>query len=333
MMFGEAWRDRAAARWLARMNNEGAAFDRAAFERWRSKSANARAFEEMAASWVLPLRIGETRFAQGAAQTETEASVAPDAWGRRGVLGTLAAAMIVVIGIGQWRGNPGPHTAPPSIMQRATLLSTDANTVRAFRLSDGSVATLGRASRIEIAFSNDVRQLSLVKGHARFEVAHDVARPFEVRAGPSLITAHGTVFDVQIVAHTIRVMLLRGAIDVVRFDGEKPTGAVQKLRAGESVTVPPIGSIGLSDSGSGRQTGSGPVMLSFDRTQLADAITTFNRRNVRQIALHADVKRDETVSGGFAANDPEGFAQMLGSMFDLIVSRSPAGDYVLMAKP
>lgn len=329
-MFGPgSRRERAAAKWLARMGNEGAAFDRAEFERWRGRSpANARAFEEAATSWGLDLPIAATRYVEGR-DAGLERARRP---AHAGLAALAAVVLAVVAGVSlHYAGlfDRHPHGRPAQIAE----VSTGAGEARTFRLIDGSVATLGAGSALRIAFVSDVRRLTLLRGHARFDVAHDADRPFRVYAGRGVITAHGTIFDVRIAPDGVDVLLVRGAIDVERAGANRAAREVRRLQPGQRVRVPETGPLGPVESTPlARAQADAGAMLEFDRTPLAEAVATLNRRNARKILIEDARTGAKTISGGFKPDDPGGFADMMAAMFDLVVARAPSGDLLLAAK-
>jgi transmembrane sensor len=322
-------RARIAARWVGRLANESAAFDRAAFERWRKSSrANARAFEEAKASWGLDLPIAATRYAYDRDDT---AGQRPGAyWPVRAAIAAVAIALIGGLGAG-WFG-VGPLRRATSTTDQAAQVATAPNEVRRFRLSDGSTVLLGTGSALEIAYARNVRSLTLTRGHARFEVAHDATRPFQVHAGNGIVTAHGTIFDVRLETQGMRVFLLRGAIDVERTQATRPTGEVRNLTPGQSLTVSATGTLGPAENAGAGDTGT-PAMVSFKKTPLAQAIAQFNARNRVQIVFDGSPLEAPLVTGGFDIENPQGFADMLASMFDLALTRRGDGTLVLAKRP
>lgn len=328
-------RDRVAARWLAHMSNEGVAFDREKFERWRAAHPrNAQAFDEAVKTWKLDLPVLATRYALERADLsargiETERYAVRS---YRGGYAALAAILLVIgAGIGLERAGMlgGSESTTPS--QVANTISTDAQQVRSFHLSDGSLVTLGAGSELSIGFSKSIRSLMLLRGHARFDVAHDINRPFEVHAGQGVVTAHGTVFDVRITPQGVRVSLVRGAIDIERVEGAKRTGDVRKLAPGEALTVPAKGQLGVPELADPAEVGN-DAMLTFNNVPISEAVEAMNRRNARKIIVVGSRWRIETISGGFRASDPDGFAQMIASMFDASVSNDAGGNLLLTAK-
>lgn len=328
-------RARAAASWLAKMGNESAAFDREKFERWRAAHpGNAQAFDEAVKTWKLDLPVWATRYAierpdKTARDIEFERSAVSS---HRGAYAALAAILVAVgAGIGLDRVGLFDHSEHPISTQVANTISTNAQQIRAFRLSDGSIATLGAGSELAIGYSKNIRSLTLLRGHARFDVAHDSARRFEVHAGQGVVTAHGTVFDVRMTPQGVRVALLRGAIDVERIEGEKRTGEIRKLAPGEALTVPAKGRLGVPELAKPAEPGDGS-MLTFNNVPVSEAIEAMNRRNARKIMIVGTRWQIETVSGGFRASDPDGFAQLIASMFDLNIANEAGGNLLLTAK-
>ena len=83
---------------------------------------------------------------------------------------------------------------------------------RAVRLADGSVAALNTDSALDIAYRPARRDLSLRRGEAWFQVAHNRARPFEVRAGRVHVRATGTAFSVRRDADGVTVVVSEGSV-------------------------------------------------------------------------------------------------------------------------
>jgi transmembrane sensor len=309
------------------MANESAAFDRAAFERWRRGSrANARAFDEARTSWDLDLPIAATRYA--ADRDTATAQTAKAHWPARAAIAALVVALIGGLATG-WIGHfyRAGHRS-----DETAQIATTANEARRFRLSDGSTVLLGTGSALKIAFADTVRSLTLTHGHARFEVAHDANRPFQVHAGNGIVTAHGTIFDVRLAPQGMRVILLRGAIDVERTQAAKPTGDVRRLTPGQSLVVPAQGVLGpVENAGPGIK--GKPAMVSFNRTPLTQAIAQFNARNRVRIVFEDRHPQAPLVTGGFDIGNPQGFADMLASMFDLVMTHRADGTILLASKP
>ena len=100
-------------------------------------------------------------------------------------LGLAASVAIVALTATFWKTTI-PNTFATAVGENRTVT-----------LTDGSIITLGGDTRMEVAYSENVRAIELASGEALFRVAKDPARPFKVRAGDATVIAVGTEFNVQ----------------------------------------------------------------------------------------------------------------------------------------
>lgn len=98
-------------------------------------------------------------------------------------------------------------------------------------LADGSSVHLNTSSAISVELSDQRRSLSLKRGEALFEVAHDPSRPFEVAANGHIVRAIGTTFNVDLHENNTTVSVLEGAVRLVQ-DGDH----VRDIPAGYRLT-------------------------------------------------------------------------------------------------
>ncbi|WP_264310472.1 FecR family protein [Pseudomonas putida] len=96
-------------------------------------------------------------------------------------------------------------------------------------LADGSRITLDADSALDVQWLATGRQITLRKGTALFDVAHDPSRPFRVEAGDLSATALGTVYSVSRRSDTSEVTVAQGRVAVAG------PGATATLQAGEQV--------------------------------------------------------------------------------------------------
>ncbi|HEX6630306.1 MAG TPA: FecR domain-containing protein [Gemmatimonadaceae bacterium] len=130
------------------------------------------------------------------------ASAAALAWwsARDGGAPTVAAARVYETGIGQ----------------RDSL-----------RLPDGSLAVLGPRSRLEVpaGYGAPAREVEL-RGEGYFEVRHDDAHAFTVRAGAAAVRDVGTTFTVRSEGDSVRVAVREGAVLLHAAAGPRDGGVV-----------------------------------------------------------------------------------------------------------
>ena len=114
---------------------------------------------------------------------------------------------------------------------------------RPVHLPDGSVAELGSATALSVAFGEDTRRTRLHAGEAFFTVAAEPDRPFTVEAGDGVVRALGTSFNVKRSAESVTVSAVRHAV-AVTVGGNSLT-----LAQGNEVRYGPggLGPVGRAD--------------------------------------------------------------------------------------
>jgi transmembrane sensor len=143
----------------------------------------------------------------------------------------LRAAAVVMLMIGGaflfWRMT---RTGPLS--PAVAAYSTGVGERDSVRLPDGTRVLLGPASRLTVAggYGERTREVTL-RGEAMFDVPHDDARPFTVRAGGARVRDIGTVFTVRTENEGVRVVVTQGA--VAMRAAESRSGDEMVLRQGE----------------------------------------------------------------------------------------------------
>jgi transmembrane sensor len=310
-----------AADWFARLRAGASEAELAAFAVWRADTLNGDTYDRLARQWEQSRFLANTSLGRG--RDLSRASV----WHRRPVVrvAAVAALVVLIVGGGLWLhgGMRSDQAAAP------VAYASKADAVRTVTLADGSRVTLDRSSAVQVAYSASERRLELLKGRARFDVAHDPARPFAVRADGGTVVAHGTIFDVELRPALVRVVLLRGSVEV-RADPVVARGAPGRMLVPGQALVyahgkapsPPVAADPADTAWPG-------AMLSFDATPLREAVAGFNRRNAVKLVLGSERIGDLRITGAFAADDPAGFAQAAAAMFQLDLRRQPDASLAL----
>lgn len=304
-----------AADWFARLRAGASETDLAAFAAWRADALNSETYDRLARQWGQSKFLANTGLGRGRDLSRARA------WHRRPVLraGAVAALLVLVIGAGLLL-HIGPRWNPAAA---PVGYASKADAVRTLTLADGSRVTLDRDSRIRVAYDASGRAIELLKGRARFDVAHDATRPFLVHADGGTVVAHGTIFDVELQPGAVRVVLLRGSVEV-RADPAVAQGARgQMLVPGQALVYghgkPPSSPVTADPAAASWPS----AMLSFDATPLREAVAGFNRRNAVKLALGSERIGNLRVTGAFAADNPVGFAESAAAMFALDLRRQP----------
>ena len=315
---------RSAAEWFAVMRGPGADTERAAFEDWRQNVANADAYARIETTWEDSRFLANRSIGQNRDLARARRKTPPAALLAAGIATlTLLSASLLTQQMG-WMSAPKDE-------QRAATPIAARKMVTHARLSDGSRVTLDRGAELRDLSNAEERRFMLIRGRVRFDVAHDAARPFLVDTGESRVVAHGTVFDVGIEAHTVRVTLLKGSVEVRgRSTGAPGKGAARFLAPGEELLVR-AGSVGIPSRAAVTSLAWPEPMISFDAAPLADAVAAFNRSSGRTVRLEGEGLSALRVSGAFRRDDPQGFADALAGSFGLDVQPAKDGSLVLRA--
>ncbi|WP_437880943.1 FecR family protein [Pseudomonas sp. LRF_L74] len=196
---------------------------RVRFAAWLAASpANAEAFERAQRCWQSPVLVSAaTRLEQSQQQTPRRPK-------RMGRSLAIAASLLLMVGV---------------TLQSDLLLRLRADHVTAvgqrqsLDLADGSHVLLNTGSAFSSQIDERQRVTQLLRGEAYFDIAKDSSRPFQVNAGPILISVRGTAFSVRYLGDTVEVSVARGEIEVHARGNDTRI----YLASGDSIRVSPDG--------------------------------------------------------------------------------------------
>ena len=320
-----------ARRWRERMETSAwSAADEAELEVWlQADERHARAFGRMGEVFSFfeqnansPELIGARRALLGRVQRQARGRWLGwgglESVGRRRIAAGLAAA-IVLAGAGAW-----------PLTQQGEVYRTGVGERRIVALKDGSVLSLDALSRVTVRYSKGARKLTLRKGQARFDVAHDPARPFSVTARDRTVVATGTAFNIDLLKPEVRVTLIEGRVLILRNTssllGPAAPAKPVELRAGEALVAPadrPQASIETADLQQVTAWQEGKLV--FRREPLADAVERINRYTDRKITI-ADARAGSVlVSGVFNTGDVTAFLEAVNGVLPVRVTEGAGG--------
>lgn len=218
--------EEAAAEWRARFASGVVSdVDRAAFKRWLSNSENRSVYESLGAALEAAEEIEfdllEEAFALELGEAAEDARVAQ----RRRFAFAASIAAVALAGVASF-AFLAPQKPP------AIAFATEIGERRTVKLPDGSVVELNTNTELRVSQSGRLRDATLVRGEAVFNVERDPDRPFRVAAGSAEITVTGTVFGVSALGDGSSVYVVSGAVDVAG----KISGG-ETLLAGDSIIV------------------------------------------------------------------------------------------------
>jgi transmembrane sensor len=300
------------------------------FVAWHSDPLNQVAFSGVNAAWqaaadfavepqLLDMRQAALKRARMASTTRWTSAV----------LVRRAVAALLVIGV---LGVAGTYF----YLMSPTVYSTAVGERRTVALADGSRIALDSDTRVEVRFARYARNLTLDRGRARFDVAHDVTRPFSVLAGSETVVAVGTTFDVERINDKVLVTLIHGRI-LVKGPLNNSSAIAQKrvrppvsLQAGQELVIannlaPAIRPANLQIANSW-ETGR----LVFNGDTLADAVARMNRYSDQPIQVDPAIAGIRIV-GSFTAGDISTFVSALTSYFP--VQANTTADNAILLQP
>lgn len=294
-----------AAGWLVRLQSETLTVaDRAAFDRWRARSAAHEAAWQRAEAMLrgfgqVPPRLGGQALRQA------------DRAARRQALRALAG--LLVLGPAAWMG----ARELPWREWRADL-RTATGEQRRVALADGTELVLNTGSAVDVDYSPTQRVLWLRGGEILLTTGRDPApvhRPFVVQTAQGSLRALGTRFLVREEGGRVRVAVFDGAVQVqpARTD----SGLV--LAAGEQ-TVFTAREAAAPVAADGTAASWADGMLAARNWRLADLVDELAR--YRRGVLRCDpAVGGLRVSGAFPLDDIDASLRLLEKTLPVRVSR------------
>lgn len=181
-------------------------------------------------------------------------------------------------------------------------------------LTDGTMVALDTASKIEVRYLAQSREIELVEGRASFDVAKDKTRPFTVTAGGLKVRAVGTSFvvsntDVQ----SPEVMVRQGTVDVgSRLELDPVRVGANTRVVGQVLNVMPVDPAEVS-----RELAWQQGYFELKEATLAWVAKEYSRYSDTRIVISDPKIAALTITGRFLTNNPIGFARAAASSFGL----------------
>lgn len=302
----------AAALWWERLRGEPAMEISPEFQQWIADAFNARAFKAVqdtmdtlqglaASPSILDMR--------GAALKRLRGASARSGFSYR-TIGLIAAALLVLLtGTGGYLYQQ---------FYAAQTYSTETGERRVVPLPDGSRISLDSDTEVKVHYTKAAREIILSNGRARFDVAHDVARPFTVAAGSETVVAVGTSFNVERLGPKVLITLIQGRV-LIKNQSQKTLLSNEKvstisLAAGEQIAaldnaIPVVKPANL-DAATAWEAGH----LVFRGEPLGDAVARVNRYTANPISVDESAAAIP-ISGVFNAGDIGSFVSAITGYF------------------
>lgn len=324
-----------AAAWLVRLEADRSEEVRAQFESWLAGDRRHRvAYLRLEKGWRRADRLKNLKpldgavnenvldtFPRGAQEAATAAQpaavTAPAPAAPRKAIGFALAAAVAIVAIGPIMWLVGSHVGWQTYR-------TELGGFQRVALQDGSTAFLNTNSEIRVRLSKQRREILLARGEALFTVAHDARRPFDVKAGDTVVRAVGTAFSVRLRdQQQVDVIVTEGRVAIDPPDDSEnfklaqsiPVPQLSTLAAGEAVHVKSrkLEVRKIDTENMTRKLAWTQGRLWFDRVTLAEAIAEFNRYNRRQLVIDDATIAGLRIGGAFDATDVDSFVAALGT--------------------
>lgn len=266
--------------------------------------------------------------------------------------GALAASLVWLAAYFAW-WRPAQADAP-----YAETAATEIGAARTIELPDGSTIQLNTDTAVDVLFTRTERRVRLARGEALFTIAKNRVRPFIVNAAGVDVRAVGTQFNLRLHAEALEVIVCEGQVRVDQEaggatllttaapaeaqGGASPPASLRLARAsadilaaGQRVLVPVVAAPRLVAVPSApaplapveieRSLAWQNGRLVFESAPLSAIVAEFNRYNRRPLVI-ADAELGTRRFGGtFVATDPDTFAELLRTSYDVVVEDRAGG--------
>lgn len=301
-----------AAQWRIRLQENPETGSNAEFLLWASDANNQSALDDIAQGWdaveanaasaeLIALRSTALADARRSARPRWRLRALP----LRAVAATLLIAAVIGVAAYVYVGVPVRYVTANGERRIVTL-------------ADGSQLSLDADTEVTVRYSRAMRQLVLDRGRARFEVFHDIARPFTVKADAETVLAVGTNFDVERLDEKVIVTLLQGQVVVRAGDskaaphhGPSPAAAAEQsvmLKAGERLIARSGAPFSVAPADISSAVSWERARFEFYDEPLSDAVARINRYARIPISVDPDAAQLR-ISGVFHADDTNAFIE------------------------
>jgi len=293
-----------AVRWRLRLAEAGLNSS-PEFESWLADAGNQTAWRQLAGLWNNLDDVAQAPEMQMARQAALADARQTRRQRQRGRMFAIAASLMIgLLAAGSYWWATGPDEFHTALGER-----------RVITLTDGSKLSLDADSEVTVRYGKHDRALHLLRGQARFDVAHDKSRPFSVVAGNQRVIATGTAFNIDIAGPKVLVTLIEGHVVVVN-ETEGPQGAASvartiELKAGQQLATGPAAAPRILSANVQRVTAWTIGQIMFDDEPLSSVVDRVNRYGGTQVVVADPEVGAMKISGVFNAGDTLGFVEIV----------------------
>lgn len=302
-----------AAFWCMRLHDESCSDEeRKAFEHWlRHDPKHAAEYQAMLEIWTVSENLHRQKVLLGE-HIQTHRTGRP-----RGRLSLAVAASLLFAGLLGWAVGLLPHSYHRYRAQHELLKVS---------LTDGSTVQLNRGTLLSFLNFRDRREVVLNEGEAFFNVQHDAAHPFVVKAGDGRIVVTGTAFNVWKYEDQVTVTLQQGSVKVIGGNGVDTvhlSPGHQARYAGENA----FPQVTVADPAEVLAWREGKLVI--DDLSLADALPLINRYLEKSVRLADPATSELRIGGIFNTDDMPGLVMRLPKVLPVHLEQDDRGDIVI----
>lgn len=197
-------------------------------------------------------------------------------------------------------------------------LQTRGGRTESAALVDGTKVELAPESAIDVDIgSSGERIVTLVRGEAMFDVAHDTSRPFIVRSGQGQVRVLGTAFSVRRAGGMTRVTVTRGKVEVT-------SGPTKRTLTPDRTVIYGLTSIGgVQAVDADAATAWTRGRLVFENRSLGDVIAELDRFDQRKIVLLGRGVSEKRVNAVVVLDQTDGWLRTLEQTQGVTVTHLP----------
>ncbi|CAM4414319.1 FecR family protein [Pseudoalteromonas ostreae] len=193
------------------------------------------------------------------------------------------------------------------------------------QLDDNSEIILNTNSAIKVNYTNQLREVSLLQGEARFNVAKNNERPFVVNTTQGTVTVTGTQFNVSLYNDSATVSLFEGSVVLTSNQASK---LMQNLSENQQAKLFSTGIGAVSEFDAAAVNAWQRGQLVFYSTALSEVVAKLNRYRKGKIIITDESLNNLQISGVFSINDPDAALEMITET--LAVKQIRLTDYLVM---
>lgn len=239
------------------------------------------------------------------------------------------------------------------------VYQTGAGERRVVTLADGSKIQLDSLTKLRIKYSERARNLELIKGQARFDVARDVQRPFSVLAAGQKVIATGTAFNVDLLNRNLFVTLIEGRVVVLSETAAvaknpsvvssssatgsspskitpsipKPESKLIELEAGQQLTIGESGAVKVAEVNVQQTTAWQSGQIVVEDEPLSAVVARVNRYSPRPVTLADEKIALLRISGVFNTGDVDDFILGVTRYLPVKAEQGDDGIYLSSTEP